>query len=65
VLSEIDEIAKATFRSITLATMLQLIERQQASATAPTARQRPDPGAPHPTPAHSSRHKARGRRRPA
>lgn len=29
VLSEIDEIAKATFGSITLATMLRLIERQQ------------------------------------
>ncbi len=29
VLSEIDEIAKATFSSITLATMLRLIERQQ------------------------------------
>ena len=29
VLSEIDEIAKATFRSITLATMLRLLERQQ------------------------------------
>ncbi len=35
VLSEIDEIAKATFSSITLATMLQLVERQQASAAAP------------------------------
>ncbi|HOM14850.1 MAG TPA: Rrf2 family transcriptional regulator [Rubrivivax sp.] len=32
VLSEIDENAKATFRSITLATMLRLIERQQAGA---------------------------------
>ena len=29
VLSEIDEIAKATMSSITLATMLRLIERQQ------------------------------------
>jgi Rrf2 family protein len=29
VLSEIDEIAKATFGSITLATMLRLVERQQ------------------------------------
>ncbi len=34
VLSEIDENAKATFGSITLATMLRLIERQQAAATA-------------------------------
>jgi Rrf2 family protein len=32
VLSEIDEIAKATFSSITFATMLQLIERQQRTA---------------------------------
>lgn len=32
VLSEIDENAKATFSSITLATMLQLIERQQRGA---------------------------------
>jgi Rrf2 family protein len=32
VLSEIDQIAKATFSSITLATMLQLIERQQVAA---------------------------------
>ena len=43
VLSEIDEIAKATFRSITLATMLRLIERQQAAATTATARQSPNP----------------------
>jgi hypothetical protein len=34
VLSEIDEIAKATFGSITLATMLRLIERQQRNAGA-------------------------------
>ena len=34
VLSEIDEIAKATFSSITLATMLRLIERQQRGDTA-------------------------------
>jgi len=33
VLSEIDDNAKATFRSITLATMLRLIERQQAGAS--------------------------------
>lgn len=37
VLSEIDEYAKATFSSITLATMLRLIARQQRSA----------PGEPH------------------
>ena len=36
VLSEIDEIAKATFRSITLATMLRLVQRQaDAAGTAP------------------------------
>ena len=34
VLAEIDENAKATFRSITLATMLQLVARQQAAAAA-------------------------------
>lgn len=38
VLSEIDEIAKATFSSITLSTMLRLIERQQRSAAAAPAR---------------------------
>ena len=35
VLSEIDEIAKATFRSITIATMLRLIERQGRGAERP------------------------------
>ena len=39
--SEIDEIAKATVSSITLATMLRLIERQQRRAAAPAAR-KPD-----------------------
>jgi len=34
VLSEIDENTKATFKSITLATMMRLIERQQAAAAA-------------------------------
>lgn len=34
VLSEIDEIARATFSSITLATMLRLLERQQRGTTA-------------------------------
>jgi Rrf2 family protein len=38
VLSEIDEIAKATFSSITLATMLRLIERQQRGSSAPARR---------------------------
>jgi Rrf2 family protein len=37
VLSEIDENAKATFSSITLATMLRLIARQQAGAHLPRA----------------------------
>ena len=43
VLGEIDENAKATFGSITLATMLRLIERQQSAATvkaAPARRRR-------------------------
>lgn len=31
VLAEIDQIARATFSSITIATMLQLVQRQQAS----------------------------------
>lgn len=35
VLAEIDENAKATFKSITLATMLRMIERQQAGEAAP------------------------------
>lgn len=37
VLSEIDENAKATFNSITVATMLRLIERQQASGQTTSA----------------------------
>jgi Rrf2 family protein len=41
VLSEIDEIAKATFSTITIATMLRLIKRQaSASAAAPVPRPR-------------------------
>jgi Rrf2 family protein len=40
VLSEIDENAKATFASITLATMLGLIERQEAAKAAAPARRR-------------------------
>jgi Rrf2 family protein len=39
VLAEIDENAKATFSSITLATMLRLIERQQAGAAPGVAAQ--------------------------
>ena len=45
VLSEIDENAKATFSSITLATLLRLIERQQASAAAPPAAREGAPAA--------------------
>ena len=41
VLSEIDEIAMATFSSITLATMLRLIERQQRGAATPAERRKP------------------------
>ena len=41
VLSEIDEIARATFSSITLATMLRLIERQQRGATGSVRRNQP------------------------
>ncbi len=37
ILSEIDEIAKATLSSITLATMLRLIERQQGRPAGPSA----------------------------
>jgi len=44
VLAEIDEIAKATFSTITLATMLRLIERQRADAARGAAR-RPAAGA--------------------
>ncbi len=40
VLSEIDEITKATFRSITLATMLRLVEREQGNAQAAPPGQR-------------------------
>ena len=43
VLSEIDDNAKATFGSITLATMLRLIERQQAGALAAERRPPGDP----------------------
>ena len=33
-MAEVDEIAKPTFRSITVDTMLKLIERQRKAATA-------------------------------
>ncbi len=35
VLSEIDEIAKATFRSITIDTLLKLVQREQQASAAP------------------------------
>jgi hypothetical protein len=41
VLAEIDEIARATFRSITLATMLRLIERHRRRADNAAASPRP------------------------
>jgi len=41
VLTEIDEIAKATLCSITLATMLRLIERQQRDAGLAAPRRKP------------------------
>jgi len=37
VLAEIDEIARATFRSITIDTMLKLVERERHAAAAPQA----------------------------
>jgi Rrf2 family protein len=40
VLSEIDQNAAATFRSITLATMLRMIERQRSAAVGGAARRR-------------------------
>ncbi len=52
VLSEIDEIAKATFSTITLATMLRLIERQRAEASRGTPAR---PGAARPARASSAR----------
>ena len=67
VLSEIDEIAKATFRSITLATMLQLILRQPGRrergnpAQEPECRVHPGPGLAHPPRTESPR----ARRKPA
>lgn len=45
VLSEVDENAKATFSSITLATMLRLIERQQRGAAQAAARRKDTRGA--------------------
>jgi len=57
VLSEIDEIARATFHSITLATMQRLIERQRREAEAAAARPplRGDTAEPAPRGARRSR----------
>ena len=65
VLSEIDEIAKATFRSITLATMLQLILRQQGGANAASPRKNPVPRASGPGNVRSREQKSSARRKPA
>ena len=43
VMSEIDENAKATFKSITLATMMRLIDRQQVAAATAAAGTPPSP----------------------
>ena len=56
VLSEIDEIAKATLSSITLATMLRLIERQQGRPASPVAAAPGDaPAAAQPAPRRGAR----------
>jgi Rrf2 family protein len=50
VLSEIDQNTKATFSSITLATMLRLIERQQRRAPESTSRRKRDRAGPGASP---------------
>ena len=55
VLAEIDEIAKATFSTITLATMLRLIERQRAEAARGTALRPGDGAVPPARPARRRR----------
>ena len=65
VLSEIDEIAKATLSSITLTTMLRLMERQQRGPAASVAR-RKNNGAPARTRSSDAAHRAsRSRPRPS
>ena len=65
VLSEIDEIAKATFSSITLATMLRLMERQQRGPAESVAL-RKNNGAPARTRSSDAAHRAsRSGRRPS
>ena len=63
VLSEIDEIAKATFSSITLATMLRLIERQQSGATTAAVRRDGERTAVRPGLPRSRDRKSNGRRK--
>jgi Rrf2 family protein len=65
VLSEIDENAKATFSSITLATMLRLIERQQGGAVAAKLRHGGEPTAMQARAPRSSIRKSPGRRKSA
>ncbi|MEO8509193.1 MAG: Rrf2 family transcriptional regulator [Betaproteobacteria bacterium] len=65
VLSEIDEIAKATFRSITLATMLRLVERQQDDGTVAAAPHDVKPGPLPPATKRPRKHQARVRRKEA
>ena len=65
VLSEIDEIAKATFSSITLATMLRLIERQQGGATTAAVRRQGERIAARRGAPRSGYRKSTGRRKPA
>jgi Rrf2 family protein len=65
VLSEIDEIAKATLCSITLATMLRLIERQQRGAAASPVRRKTDRTAAEAGPGVSGNGETRGKARPA
>jgi Rrf2 family protein len=65
VLSEIDEIAKATLSSITLTTMLRLMERQQRGPAESVAR-RKNNGAPARTRSSDAAHRAsRSRPRPS
>jgi Rrf2 family protein len=63
VLAEIDENAKATFSSITLATLLRLIERQQANPGAALVRQDDAPGMTSPGAPGTVEPKPTGRRR--
>ncbi len=63
VLAEIDENAKATFSSITLATLLRLIDRQQANPAAAVVRQGDAPGVTLPVSPDRGASKPAGRRK--